>query len=66
MLIGTPKDGRTTCTQGLPELIAALANVANSAVRLVAFLLPLQLIWLRLVLVRNLETVRPSSMINEC
>ncbi len=44
VLIENPEDGRTACNQGLPELVAKLANSADNDVRLVALLLASQLI----------------------
>lgn len=44
VLIENPDDARAACNQGLPELVADLANTADNDVRLVALLLASQLI----------------------
>ncbi|KAK9825340.1 hypothetical protein WJX74_010944 [Apatococcus lobatus] len=44
VLIENPDDARAACNQGLPELVAQLANTADNDVRLVALLLASQLI----------------------
>ena len=44
VLIEHPDDARAACNQGLPELVAELANTADNDVRLVALLLASQLI----------------------
>lgn len=44
VLIENPDDARAACNQGLPELVAELANTADNDVRLVALLLASQLI----------------------